>query len=224
MKTHDLLGITMMLSSIFSGAWATDYVDSTVQHLFIDSSQSSVTAVRESYIFDPNTDAPSLITESQILSIMGAFDARVTEYRLGCADTPFGSICQSVTQTIQLIDPAIEVNTGEEREFLFPTFSAYFTAPDFSGDSGPCSVTLPGSYCTGFSSGPLSSFEGTFDGIDLQVNGIDPDGDLFGGVDYHYIINASVHPVPVPSAILMLSVALGFLSFFKTRNNGGRLD
>lgn len=150
-------------------------------------------------------------TETWLLEMAGTFSLSVTDYLFGCSATPFGNICADTFSTIQLHDPAVTVDSGADRAFRFPTYRATFnTPPQFAATNGPCAVTLPGEHCSGTSFGPLSSFDGSFDGTALLLTGSDP-GALPGDVGYTYSIAAVA--VPVPGALSMLIGPVALMGF-----------
>lgn len=193
--------LVAMLAWLPLRAAAMDTVDVTVIPMTI-APGSTVEGSRAS-IFDP-------VPETWTLGISGMFDLRITDYGFGCSSGPF-AICADHFSTIQLVDPNVTVDTAPERPLIFPIYRATFNSPPtFSGNDGPCSVTLPGEHCSGSSSGPLASFDGSFDGATLLLTGIDP-APLFGEVAYAYDLTAtaSAVTVPLPGGLMPMMPALG---------------
>ncbi len=213
------LVLALFVNTVAVTSWALDSVDTTESLVRIDPLTSTVTGHRTGFVIDPQTGSLVPASDTWDLSILGTFVVKTTEYGFDCLDGPF-PICQGGhMNTIQLIEPQVEVDTGNERPFEFPTFVAYFNnPPDFEGDNGSCSVLLPGEHCTGVSSGQLSSFEGMFDGAHLSLTGVDPGGGMFeDGLAYTYQINASVVSTPLPAAFWLLSGALAVLFVARRR-------
>lgn len=104
--------------------------------------------------------------------------------------------------------------TGQPTDYSIPSVYELWDDPIFSGTGDICDIErAAGGSCTSWSSGPGSTFDGTFDGSTLEYSaGI---GKVRNGYDFepytYYEMVLTATTVPLPAAFWLFAGALGVI-------------
>lgn len=134
--------------------------------------------------------------------LSGQLDASLTPARPDYISGPLPSF-------IHLTNISVPTTLGD-RDWTFPSFPGVIDSNGlFSGSSNPCAMFFAGGFC--LSQGNFASYVGTFDGVNLSVDG------GFGGLAkpapgmFFYQFHISARAVPELPSRVMLSLALAGL-------------
>lgn len=134
--------------------------------------------------------------------LSGQIDASLTPAQPDHISGPLPSL-------IQLTNISVPTTLGD-RNWAFPSFPGIIDSNGlFSGSSNPCAMFFGGGFC--LSQGNFASYAGTFDGVNLSIDG------GFGGLTkpepgrFFYQFHISAKAVPELPSRVMLSLALAGL-------------
>jgi hypothetical protein len=214
MKQYAILAIYFLGSTAASGATLelepVDRFSTTIYRMHIDETSSVVSHVQKQWAVDQATGSLVLVSDTVDFSISGVVNVIINYYEHDC----IGSSCAYSESIISFSQPQVVVDAKTYPEFIFPTFPAYFNnPPNFDTDSHPCTVTLYGTLCTGWSFGSPSRYSGVFDGVTLEITGINP---LDSVSDTYYDYNITATLVPVPASFWL--IGSGLLGLFGIAN------
>jgi hypothetical protein len=215
----------LVLACTLAAGSASASILEIVQHVELDPATSVAARESGTWVFEDdgfgNFVARYVFTRTET-RLAGSFDLLLTTYVWD--EDYFGNpVANPSSETwVSFRDPAVAALDANLLVDL--ALSARLSGDQFAGDNGPCSFPMdPWTYCSGWSTGYLSSMSGTLTGASIVLNGVFPEPGFWSTGTTTYTINGTVDPardlnaVPTPAPFLLLIPALATLPRLRTR-------